>query len=332
MKKHCFRSKSGPMFRALLCGLMFVLLTALSFSSAAGAEGDNDLIVVGFSQVGAESDWRLANTASMTEALSEGNGFRLIIDDAQNKQERQITAIRNFIQMDVDYIVLAPTNETGWETVLSEAKNAGIPVIIVDRQIDVADHSLYISWVGSDFLKEGREAVKWMDERFGDQPLRIVHLQGNLGCSAQKGRSDALQEALDAHPAWQVVYQGPGDFLQAKGQEIIEDLLSQNVEFDVIYSENDNMAFGAIEALEDAGLCPGSDITIVSFDGCRRALEMITEGKINFVAECNPLHGPRVSNIILTLESGIQPQRLTFVDEVTFDESITQETLDRRNY
>ena len=320
------------MFRVLLCSLVFVLLTALSFSAAAGAEGDNDLIVVGFSQVGAESDWRLANTASMTEALSEGNGFRLIIDDAQNKQERQITAIRNFIQMDVDYIVLAPTNETGWETVLSEAKNAGIPVIIVDRQIDVADHSLYISWVGSNFLKEGREAVKWMDERFSDQPLRIVHLQGNLGCSAQKGRSDALQEALDAHPAWQVVYQGPGDFLQAKGQEIIEDLLSQNVEFDVIYSENDNMAFGAIEALEDAGLCPGSDITIVSFDGCRRALEMLTEGKINFVAECNPLHGPRVSNIILTLESGIQPQRLTFVDEVTFDESITQETLDRRNY
>ena len=320
------------MFRVLLCSLVFVLLTALSFSAAAGAEGDNDLIVVGFSQVGAESDWRLANTASMTEALSEENGFRLIIDDAQNKQERQITAIRNFIQMDVDYIVLAPTNETGWETVLSEAKNAGIPVIIVDRQIDVADHSLYISWVGSDFLKEGREAVKWMDERFSDQPLRIVHLQGNLGCSAQKGRSDALQEALDAHPAWQVVYQGPGDFLQAKGQEIIEDLLSQNVEFDVIYSENDNMAFGAIEALEDAGLCPGSDITIVSFDGCRRALEMLTEGKINFVAECNPLHGPRVSNIILTLESGIQPQRLTFVDEVTFDESITQETLDRRNY
>ena len=332
MKKHCFRSKSEPMFRVLLCSLVFVLLTALSFSAAAGAEGDNDLIVVGFSQVGAESDWRLANTASMTEALSEENGFRLIIDDAQNKQERQITAIRNFIQMDVDYIVLAPTNETGWETVLSEAKNAGIPVIIVDRQIDVADHSLYISWVGSDFLKEGREAVKWMDERFSDQPLRIVHLQGNLGCSAQKGRSDALQEALDAHPAWQVVYQGPGDFLQAKGQEIIEDLLSQNVEFDVIYSENDNMAFGAIEALEDAGLCPGSDITIVSFDGCRRALEMLTEGKINFVAECNPLHGPRVSNIILTLESGIQPQRLTFVDEVTFDESITQETLDRRNY
>lgn len=309
-----------------------LVILVLSLALPAGAASKNDLIVVGFSQVGAESDWRLANTASMTDALSEENGFRLIIDDAQNKQERQITAIRNFIQMDVDYIVLAPTNEIGWETVLGEAKNAGIPVIIVDRQIDVKDPSLYISWVGSDFLKEGRAAVSWIESRFGDTPLNIVHLQGNLGCSAQKGRSAALEEALAAHPSWTVVYRDAGDFLQAKGQEIIEDLLSQGVDFDLIYSENDNMAFGAIEALEDAGLIPGKDVTIVSFDGCRRALEMLISGEISFVAECNPLHGPRVANIITTLESGIRPQRLTFVDEVTFDRNITREELDQRDY
>lgn len=309
-----------------------LVILVLSLALPAGAASKNDLIVVGFSQVGAESDWRLANTASMTDALSEENGFRLIIDDAQNKQERQITAIRNFIQMDVDYIVLAPTNEIGWETVLGEAKNAGIPVIIVDRQIDVKDPSLYISWVGSDFLKEGRAAVSWIESRFGDTPLNIVHLQGNLGCSAQKGRSAALEEALAAHPSWTVVYRDAGDFLQAKGQEIIEDLLSQGVDFDLIYSENDNMAFGAIEALEDVGLIPGKDVTIVSFDGCRRALEMLISGEISFVAECNPLHGPRVANIITTLESGIRPQRLTFVDEVTFDRNITREELDQRDY
>lgn len=309
-----------------------LVILVLSLALPAGAASKNDLIVVGFSQVGAESDWRLANTASMTDALSEENGFRLIIDDAQNKQERQITAIRNFIQMDVDYIVLAPTNEIGWETVLGEAKNAGIPVIIVDRQIDVKDPSLYISWVGSDFLKEGRAAVSWIESRFDDTPLNIVHLQGNLGCSAQKGRSAALEEALAAHPSWTVVYRDAGDFLQAKGQEIIEDLLSQGVDFDLIYSENDNMAFGAIEALEDAGLIPGKDVTIVSFDGCRRALEMLISGEISFVAECNPLHGPRVANIITTLESGIRPQRLTFVDEVTFDRNITREELDQRDY
>ena len=319
----------------LISFLSIVLSLGVLFLCSAGladTDSQRDLIVVGFSQVGAESDWRLANTASMTDALSEENGFRLIIDDAQNKQERQITAIRNFIQMDVDYIVLAPTNEIGWETVLGEAKNAGIPVIIVDRQIDVKDSSLYISWVGSDFLREGRAAISWIESRFGDEPLNIVHLQGNLGCSAQKGRTAALNEALASHPSWKIVYQDAGDFLQAKGQEIVEDLLSQGVEFDLIYSENDNMAFGAIEALEDAGIIPGTDVTIVSFDGCRRALEMVINGEISFVAECNPLHGPRVANIIMTLESGIHPQRLTFVDEVTFDQSITRETLDKRDY
>ncbi len=319
-----------------IAGKMLVLLAALLmafvFCVGGQAETQNDLIVVGFSQVGAESDWRLANTASMTDALSEENGFRLIIDDAQNKQERQITAIRNFIQMDVDYIVLAPTNEIGWETVLGEAKNAGIPVIIVDRQIDVKDPSLYVSWVGSDFLKEGLAAITWIESHFGEAPLNIVHLQGNLGCSAQKGRSAALEEALLNHPDWNVVYRDAGDFLQAKGQEIIEDLLSQGIKFDLIYSENDNMAFGAIEALEDAGLVPGRDVTIVSFDGCRRALDMVLSGDISFVAECNPLHGPRVANIIMTLEDGNHPQRLTFVDEVTFDHSITPEILEQRNY
>lgn len=326
-----------PKRKELILCIFAVIAAFLLTSCDTQDTGENvsdgkKLIVVGFSQVGAESDWRNANTKSMAEALSEENGYRLIIDDAQNKQERQITAIRNFIQMNVDYIVLAPTTETGWETVLGEAKAAGIPVIIVDRMINVSDSSLYTCWVGSDFLKEGRSATAWLERKYGNQPIRIVHLQGNLGCSAQKGRSDALKETMAAHPSWQVVYQGPGDFLQAKGQEIIEDLLSQGIAFDVIYSENDNMAFGAIEALSGAGLVPGKDVTIVSFDGCHRALELVISGEISFVAECNPLHGPRVAGIITKLESGTFPQRLTFVDEATFDESITRKTLDERNY
>lgn len=319
----------------LLC---FLAVLSICFLSGCGKQSnvvetqDEKKIVVGFSQVGAESDWRNANTLSMTSALSEENGFRLIIDDAQNKQERQITAIRNFIQMNVDYIVLAPTTETGWETVLGEARAANIPVIIVDRMIDVNDSSLYTCWIGSDFLKEGRSAAAWLDDAFGDAPLRIVHLQGNLGCSAQLGRTSALEEALEAHPSWEIVYQGAGDFLQAKGQEILEDLISRGIAFDVIYSENDNMAFGAIDALAGAGLIPGKDVTVVSFDGCHRAMEMVLSGEINFVAECNPLHGPRVANIIQSLENGIAPERLTFVDEKTFDASITQQMLDERQF
>ncbi len=328
-------NKENTAKAALCCLLLFLCMTLAACGDApqesVSAQAEEKIIVVGFSQVGAESDWRNANTESMTDALSEKNGFRLIIDDAQNKQERQITAIRNFIQMNVDYIVLAPTKETGWETVLEEARAAGIPVIIVDRMISVEDSSLYTCWVGSDFEKEGRSAVAWMDSVYGDQPLRIVHLQGNLGCSAQIGRTAALDEALLAHPDWQVVYRAPGDFLQAKGQEIIGDLLAGGIQFDLIYSENDNMAFGAMDALADSGYA-ASAVPIVSFDGCRRALELLEKGELSFVAECNPLHGPRVMNIIRDLEAGKAPERFTYVDEKTFDRSITREMIDERNY
>lgn len=199
-----------------LCILAF-LFTACSKDEDSAQEAKAP-IVIGFSQVGAESDWRNANTQSMISAFSEENGYRLILDDAQNKQEKQITALRNFIQMGVDYIVLAPTTETGWDTVLGEAKQAGIPVIIVDRSI-TADKNLYSCWVGSDFKKESRVAVTWMEENLSQtEPVRILHLQGNLGSSAQLGRTAGLDEALAAHPDWQLVYRASGDFTQAKGQ------------------------------------------------------------------------------------------------------------------
>lgn len=313
--------------------LICVLMTGCIQKQSAPDENRDDLIVVGFSQVGAESDWRNANTKSMTEALSEEHGYRLIFDDAQNKQERQITAIRNFIQQGVDYIVLAPTTETGWDTVLSEAKAANIPVIIVDRMIEVSDHSLFTCWVGSDFQKEGDTAVRMMEGYFkGRDDIRILHLQGNLGSSAQIGRTASLDKAFIAHPEWQLVYRAPGDFTQAKGQEITEDLLDAGTEFNVIYSENDNMAYGAIEALKAAGRVPGKDVTVISFDASRRALQMTIAGEITFDIECNPLHGPRVQAIIASLEAGITPPKLTFVDEGAFDSSLTQTELKMRDY
>lgn len=327
------------MLRALKSRLLPVILSLCLLSLLSGctrAASPNTttaarVITVGFSQVGAESDWRNANTQSMTEALSEENGYRLILSDAQNKQERQITAIRNFIQMGVDYIVLAPTNETGWDTVLTEAHAAGIPVIVVDRMIEVADDTLYTCWVGSDFRKEGRTAVRFMDG-LSENSLRIVHLQGNLGSSAQIGRTAALDEGLAEHPDWQLVYRGTGDFTQAKGQEIVNDLLDEQLDFNVIYSENDNMAFGAIAALKAHGMIPGRDVTIISFDAGRRALELALAGEISFDMECNPLHGPRVDKIIRQLEEGIQPPKLTFVSETSFDATITREVLEQRPY
>lgn len=293
----------------------------------------DDLIVVGFTQVGAESDWRAANTKSMQGALAEENGYKLIFDDAQQKQERQITAIRNFIQQEVDYIVLAPTTETGWDTVLQEAKAAGIPVIIVDRMIEVEDESLFTCWIGSDFRKEGDTAVAWMERQFGNKPINIVHLQGNIGSTAQIGRTAGLDAGIEAHDSWNLIARESGEFTQAKGQEIMESFLGRYDDIDVVYSENDNMAYGAIDALEAKGLQPGRDVVVISFDANRTALEMTLEGLISLNVECNPLHGPRVQGIIEQLEKGEVPQKFTYVEETVFDsQTITREIIDNREY
>ncbi len=292
-------------------------------------------IVVGFSQVGAESDWRTANTESMKSTFSEENGYKLIFDDAQQKQENQITAIRNFIQQEVDYIVLAPTGETGWDTVLQEAKDADIPVIIVDRMVKVSDDSLYTAWVGSDFRAEGDKAVKWMEETFADKDkLNIVHIQGTIGSSAQIGRSDALTEGLTKNASWNLVAQQSGEFTQAKGQEVMESVLKQHSDIDVVYCENDNEAFGAIDAIEAAGKTVGKDgITVISFDTTRAGLNEVLAGKISLDVECNPLHGPRVEDIIKTLESGGTPEKTAYVEEAQFDsETITKDMIDARAY
>lgn len=291
-------------------------------------------IVVGFSQVGAESDWRTANTESMKSTFSEANGYKLIFDDAQQKQENQISAIRNFIQQEVDYIVLAPVTETGWDTVLKEAKDADIPVIIVDRMINVSDESLFTAWVGSDFRAEGDKAVEWMDNKFGDKELNIVHIQGTIGSSAQIGRTEGLEAGADAHSNWKIVAQQTGEFTQAKGQEVMESVLKQNSDIDVVYCENDNEAFGAIDAIEAAGKKCGDDgITVISFDATKAGLTQTMNKKISYDVECNPLHGPRVEKIIQQLEKDETPEKQAYVDEEAFDsETLTQEVLDKRAY
>ena len=198
--------------------------TAAADTTAAGTEADTSsggLVTVGFSQVGAESDWRTANTESMKSTFTEENGYTLIFDDAQQKQDNQITAIRNFIQQEVDYIVLAPIAETGWDTVLQEAKDAGIPVIIVDRMIDVSDDSLFTSWVGSDFRAEGDKAVAWLEEEYADaDTLNIVHLQGTIGSSAQIGRTEALDAGIEANDTWNLLPSRPVNLPRQRGRKL----------------------------------------------------------------------------------------------------------------
>ena len=265
-------------------------------SSGDGGSGDgNDLITVGFSQVGAESDWRTANTESMKSTFTEANGYRLIFDDAQQKQENQLKAIRNFIQQEVDYIVLAPVTESGWDAVLKEAKDADIPVIIVDRMVDVSDDSLYTAWVGSNFKLEGQKACAWLkayqDAKKIDK-INIVDIQGTIGASAQIGRTEALNEAVKAN-GWNLLAQQTGEFTQAKGQEVMESMLKQYKDINVVYCENDNEAFGAIDAIEAAGktVGPDGDILVMSFDTTKAGITDTQSGKIILNTECNPLHG-----------------------------------------
>lgn len=301
-------------------------------------------IVVGFSQLGAESDWRSANTESMKSTFTTENGYKLIFEDGQQKQSNQIMAIRTFIQQEVDYIVLAPVTETGWDTVLQEAKDAGIPVIIVDRMVDVSNDNLFTCWVGSDFGLEGEKAAEWINQyaaakEIPSQDIYIVNIQGTIGASAQIGRTNGLAKAAKEN-GWNLLAEVPGDFTQAKGREVMESFLKQYDNINVVYCENDNEAFGAIEAIEAAGKKVGSNIAegeimVVSFDGVNKnAMGYIREDKISCIAECNPLHGPRVQAIIELLEEGKTPEKFSYVDEEMYvhDNTVTSVMIDSREY
>ncbi len=339
------------MLAVLMCLAMAGVMATGCGSGGAGTEkgtsesesAGDDMITVGFSQVGAESDWRTANSESMKETFSEENGYELIFDDAQQKQDNQITAIRNFIQQDVDYIVLAPVTETGWDTVLQEAKDADIPVIIVDRMVDVSDDSLYTAWVGSDFELEGQKAAEWLNayaeaKGIAASAINIVDIQGTIGASAQIGRTKGLEDAVEKY-GWNLLASQSGEFTQAKGQEVMESFLKQYDNINVVYCENDNEAFGAIDAIEAAGKTVGTDIAngeimVMSFDTTRAGLTNTLEGKIGLDTECNPLHGPRVEEIIQQLESGATPEKKAFVEEEMFayDNTVTSVTVDGTEY
>jgi len=306
---------------------------------AANAAGSN-LIVVGFSQVGAESEWRVANTESIKAALSEENGYDLIFNDARQEQENQIRAIRSFIQQDVDYIVFSPKVETGWRTVLQEAKDAGIPVIMVDRNIEEESKGLLTAHIGSDFRGEGEKAVLWLEELLEKQgrtsePIRIVNIQGTIGSSAQIGRTAALEQGIERNQNWELVAQECGDFTRAKAYEVMADILKRTKDIDVVYCENDGEALGAIDAMEEAGLkCNAGDgVIVISFDATKLALEYCLEGKIALDVECNPLQGPYVDRVIKQLHKGEPVEREIYIEETMFDcFSITQEMINSREY
>ncbi len=301
---------------------------------------EDKLIVVGFSQVGAESEWRVANTESIKAALSEENGDDLRFDDARPEQETQSRAIRRFIPQDVDYIVFSPKVETGWKTVLQEAKDAGIPVIMIDRDIEKESKGLITAHIGSDFRMEGEKAVRWLEELLEKQgrtsePIRIVHIQGTIGSSAQVGRTAALEKAIERNSNWELVAQECGDFTRAKTYEVMADILKGTKDIDVVYCENDGEALGAIDAMEEAGLKYSAEdgVIVISFDATKLALEYCLEGKIALTVECNPLQGPYVDRVIRQLQNGEPVEREIYIEETMFDcFTTTQEMIDIRKY
>ncbi len=334
MRGYC---RIGLIFLVQICSLSGCGILSRPTENSPESTAENDLIVVGFAQIGAESDWRVANTESIMSTFTEENGFELVFNDGQQKFENQVKALRNFIQLEVDYIVLAPVVETGWDTVFAEVKAANIPLIISDRFVEVKDDSLYTAWVGSDFLSEGEKAIDWLNSYLesqgrADEEINIVELQGTLGSTAEIGRTEGIARKLAEKPNYHLIAIESADFIQSKAREVMGVLLQKHNEIGVVIAQNDNMAFGAIEAMKAAGKIPGKEIIVISFDAVRAAFNAMLAGDLNVSVECNPLHGPRVAEIIRKLEAGEPVEKKRYVDEAVFDQENAAEQLPARTY
>ena len=329
---------AGLIRQKLALGMM-VLLAACSGGDQPGANGGSEPIVLGFSQIGAESEWRTANTTSIQTAAKEA-GITLRFSDAQQKQENQIKALRSFIAQRVDVIAFSPVVETGWETVLREAKAAKIPVILTDRAVEVSDDSLYLSLMGSDFIEEGRKAGRWLLEYFSNGPgkdfkgdVHIVELQGTVGSAPANDRKRGFAEIIGADPRYKIIRSQTGDFTRAKGKEVMEAFLkAEGRNIMVLFAHNDDMAIGAIQAIEEAGFKPGTDIIIISIDGVKGAFEAMIAGKLNVTVECSPLLGPQLMATVKDVVAGKSIPKRIVTEESVFPKEVAAQELPKRKY
>lgn len=341
MRKYILpRKRLAAVFMILIMGMSCVSCKMFNaeLEQEVTSEEDN-LIVVGYSQLGSESVWRTANTNSIQKALSEENGFFLQLKNARQKQENQIKAIRSFISQRVDYIVFSPIEEEGWRTVLTEAREAGIPVILVDRTISKKDESLYTTRVGTDTYWEGEQAGIWLEEDLlktgqSDDTINIVILEGTTGATSQIGRSVGFESIAQQHENWNILASESGDFTTAKGKEVMEKYLWLYDDIDVLVSQNDDMTFGAIEALKESGryIGPEDDIRIISFDAGRSALELVKAGEIDVDVECNPEQGELLAEVIHKLQRGEKVEKVYMVEDKVFTIDNVDEYLESRTY
>jgi galactofuranose transport system substrate-binding protein len=314
------------------------LMAALAAASMAGLLPGTALaqkpIVLGFSQVGAESEWRTANTESIKSSAKDA-GIDLKFSDAQQKQENQIKAIRSFIAQKVDVIAFSPVVESGWEMVLREAKAAKIPVVLTDRAVNTKDDSLYVSFLGSDFVEEGRKAGRWLVDKMKGQSgtVNIVELQGTVGSAPAIDRKKGFEEIIKADPKFKIVRSQTGDFTRAKGKEVMEAFLkAEGKNINVLYAHNDDMAIGAIQAIEEAGLKPAKDITIISVDAVKGAFEAMIAGKMNVSVECSPLLGPQLMQIVKDVKAGKPVPKRIVTQEGIFPMETAAQEFPKRKY
>jgi ABC-type sugar transport system substrate-binding protein len=321
-----------------------VLLAAALLASVLGACGDDDSgdagggggggkLVIGFAQVGAESGWRTANTKSIQDSAKEA-GVELKFSDAQGKQENQIKAIRSFITQRVDVIAFSPVVESGWDTVLKEAKDAEIPVILTDRAIDSPDDSLYETFIGSDFVLEGQKAGEWLTKEYQGKPdpVNIVELQGTPGAAPANDRKAGFAEVIGKDPKFRVIASQTGQFTRTDGKQVMETFLQSHDDIDVLYAHNDDMGLGAIEAIEAAGKVPGKDIKIITVDAVKDGMTALSEGKINFIVECSPLLGPQLMDLAKKVAAGQSVEKRVLTEETTFTPEQAKQVLPERKY
>jgi galactofuranose transport system substrate-binding protein len=323
----------GRSMWACLC--MLCILAVCGCGAGRRAAPNAGPIVLGYSQLGDESTWRTQNSRSIKEAAAKA-GIKIMFDDAMQDPENQIKAIRSFIAYKVDVIAFSPLVETGWDTVLGEAKDAGIPVMIVDRMIDTADASLYACSLCSDFDLEGRRAGEFLVKKFADPGRRvnIVELGGTADSTPAIGRYQGFRDVISPHPRFHVIFSEDGDFMLSKGREIMQKVLKlyKPKDIDVLYSHNDDMTFGAIEVMREAGIAPGKDIVILSVDATQRIVNYLKDGTVNCVIECNPNSGPQVMEIAKKIVAGEWVQKHVTIKETVFDESSDIKRIADRGY
>lgn len=311
--------------------LRFTFAFALVAWSSLSLHAAGKKLTVGFSQIGAESAWRTAETESIRSEATK-RGVNLRFSDAQQKQENQIKALRVFLAQGVDAIILAPVVETGWEPVLKEIKRAKIPVILVDRGIKVSDESLYTTLIASDFVQEGRMAGEWLAKKLNGKG-NIVELQGTPGAAPAIDRKKGFEEIVARTPGLKVIKSQTGEFTRSKGKEVMEAFLkAEGKNINAVYAHNDDMALGAIQAIEEAGLKPGADIIVVSIDGVKGAFEAMVAGKLNCTVECNPLLGPAAFDAIEAVKAGKTVPKKTIVKDEVFEQSVAKDVIGSRKY